>query len=174
MGNRDAHGDRDKTIMSVRDFQRQRVYNSEDLMDVGHGKRLETVPEMQTWVDKIVRSKWFRNRWPYLTYIQVKDGRGRRRATGYAKGSRQHYETFGITTEGILKMPRWSRSELFILHEITHVIIDHVHKRKVPAHGREFCNLYLSLVKRFMGKVAHHDLKICFKEVGVIHRRKAQ
>jgi putative metallohydrolase (TIGR04338 family) len=164
--------------MSTRDFQRQRVYNSEeyakDSLGGNFGKYMSTVNEMQAWVDEIVRSRWFRARWPFLTYIEVKDGRGRRRATGYARGLTYRNLMTGrhesISTEGVLKMPRWSRYELIMLHEMTHVIIDHVYKRKVPGHGVQFCNLYLSMVRRFMGKEWQRALKDAFKHYKVKHR----
>ena len=155
---------------NTRDFQRARVYRSENIMEESKdmlGKRLETVREMQLWVDKILKSKWFKVRWPYLTSIEVKDGRGRRIATGYARGI---YSTENPSTEGIIKMPKWSRCEMIIIHEVAHVITDHEYMGRVPAHGIQFCNLYLNMVRRFMGTGWHAQLKDAFKKEKVKFR----
>ncbi len=148
------------------------MYDSEDRLEAAYGrlgKRLDTVSEMQAWVDEIVRSRWFGNRWPYLTYVQVRDGRGRKNATGYALGSYWSGDRIP-QTEGVLKMPRWSRNKMTILHELAHVVTDCEYNGKASAHGAEYCSLYLKLVRRWMSKGWHSALKGAFKIEKVKYR----
>ena len=132
-----------------RDSQRKRVYNSETVI---HGKNFVSIPEIQEYVDKISHSSWWKKNHRYYTYnIEVKDGRGCRNA--YAVGFRT------------IKLPKWSRHESVILHELSHTIINsHFMYGAVAAHGCEFSKIYLLMVKRFMGKDEYKKLKMSFKD----------
>lgn len=106
-----------------RDFQRQRVYNA--CAAIRAGKRLETVAEMQAYVDHLLDSAWARRRWG-AQRITVKDGRGHRRATGGG---------------GIVQMPTWAREERTLLHEIAHNLAS-----PYDSHGPAFVRVMLELV----------------------------
>ena len=54
-----------------------------------------------------------------------------------------------------------------MLHELVHVLAS-------GGHGREFCSLYLSLVRRFISAEAARDLRQQFVFFGVKHRRAPQ
>jgi len=137
----------------MRDYQRQKVYDSECLAiqrfkECGvDNSRFETVLEMQGFVDVVVGSRWFIKHWG-KNRIKVMDGRGRRRACG---------------GYGYIKMPVWSRCMLYILHEVAHAIKDRWPIKESP-HGRDFCKRYLKLVKHYMGKAAHDVLKKAMRE----------
>lgn len=137
----------------LRDSQRSKVYRAECIALADRSERLETVPEMQQYVDKILRSRWFKGKWDYLA-IQVKDGRGRSRACG-------GYYGFGT---GYIKMPKWSRTRYVVLHEMAHVITGMEHRSEGTIHGRRFMRVYLALVGRWMGKAAAADLRSRCKE----------
>ena len=105
-----------------RDNQRQRLYDAEaDALSVLAQKRWVRVPEMQVYVDSLVATKWFRDRWPWLHKIKVKDGRGRRRACG---------------GNGSVSMPLWTRREYLLLHEIAHCVTSF---GALSWHGPAFC-----------------------------------
>jgi putative metallohydrolase (TIGR04338 family) len=139
----------------MRDYQRQKVYDSETLAmerfkERGiDNPRLETVQEMQGFVDVVVGSRWFIKHWG-THRIRVKDGRGRRRASG------------GF---GYIKMPKWSRCMLYVLHELSHSIKPRQWSGvREASHGREFCKRLLKLVRHHMGKAAHDTLKEAMRE----------
>lgn len=138
----------------ARDSQRQRVYDAEKfLQDVG--PRMETVAEIQAYVDHLLSSAWFRRRWPRVARkgIEVRDGRGRRRAVA---------ET--IWGVNLIRMPAWSRSKAVILHEVAHHCTDEAHGlRDVAAHGWQFAGTLLELVTHEMDDVYGMHLKDRYK-----------
>jgi putative metallohydrolase (TIGR04338 family) len=154
------------------------LYKAERLHSLwSNNSQFDSLKDVQDWVDKICKSRWFKNRYPRHAYqenksqflinkgqgIKVLDGRGRTRANG--------------STRGFIKLPVWTRSELHILHEIAHVVTSRytVNNRKLPAfHGRDFCANYLSLVRHFLGKEAGKELKACFKKSRVKYTRPAK
>ncbi len=161
-----------------RDSQQSKLYKAERLHSLwSNNSQFDSLGDVQDWVDKICKSRWFVNRFPRHSLsrkitmltgrgangIKVLDGRGRRRANG--------------STRGYIKLPVWTRSELHILHEIAHVVTSRytTNNRKLPAfHGRDFCANYLALVRRFLGKEAGKELKVCFKKTKVKYTRPAK
>lgn len=145
----------------MRDSQKSKVYRAEGLVKKPDAnERLETVEEIQAWINSITRKRWWRTyrlpsaekashrkySIPYKS-IEVRDGRARRNASG------------GF---GVIKMPRWSRTKLIILHEVAHAI-----QTERPSHGRQFARIYLDLVSRFIGVEAATQLKGAYVAVGV-------
>lgn len=117
-----------------RDFQRGKVFKSEwAIPGDDQGQYFPTVPQVQGYVDNIVFSPWWENRCQ-IQQVNVKDGRGRRTACA-----------FKYRYAGELRMPRWSRTELIICHELAHLLTP----EGVPEHGREFCKNFLSLLDRW-------------------------
>jgi len=161
-----------------RDSQRSKVYAAERKHSQWYDdNQYANLGEIQSWVDSICKSRWFINRFPrhaldkkaIMKYgrsadgIKVLDGRGRQRPCG--------------STRGFIKLPKWSRFELVILHEIAHVVTTRysTNNRKLPAyHGRDFCANYLTLVRRFLGKEAGKELRECFKRHKVKYTRPAK
>jgi putative metallohydrolase (TIGR04338 family) len=142
----------------MRDNQRQRVYNAErDTPMWSNSPRIDDIDALRKYVSKICKSAWYRKRaarnagkafrW---REIEVGDGRRRRNACGNR-------------WQGYIKMPVWSRNVLVILHEVAHVCQPDVS----AGHGREYCKIYLALVKKWMGRVEYELLKIAFKKHGV-------
>jgi putative metallohydrolase (TIGR04338 family) len=141
-----------------RDFQRQKCYDAENSIRNGmlvNNNRLETVEEMQAFVDKICSYKWFKDRWGNKS-ITVKPGQRRRRAGG-------HYGRSFIT------MPIWSRSTLIVLHELAHAITPY---DTGGGHGRYWAATYLELVEKVMGKPDFLVLRESFKAHGVKYTQK--
>lgn len=179
-----------------RDSQRQKVYDAERAhshfkkaveknpdgyylrraVEFEDGTPIPDVQEVQDYVDKVTRSRWFKARWPKYRYdkdrmvmstargarferrphgIVVLDGRRRRSAYGSSNGS--------------IAMPRWSRSELLILHEMAHVVTGS--SRKVRAHGKYYCSNFLALIRHELGAEAANEMKQLFKEHRVKYTR---
>jgi len=163
-----------------RDQQRSRVYDAENKINnktkSNVGGRLETVADVEQWVEKIRRSVWFRNRWPFIREIRIKDGRGTR--NGFAWASATTEPLFARTepgfdpltnrykTIGFLNLPVWSRSRLVILHELAHIVTNSEYmasrgykQTPVAGHGPEFCSVYLALVRRYLGEPFYLELR---------------
>jgi len=154
----------------TRDTQRQKVYDAENVLSPGgmvydfswrnrDGVKLDrkdamTLDECQAFVDAMIRTRWWRNRFRDIRAIWVRDGRGRRRAAGFRGIGRGH-----------IKLPRWSRTPHIILHEVAHVVTP-----ERPAHGREYARNLLDLVVRFLGPDAGRKLRAAYKVHGVRYR----
>lgn len=113
-----------------RDAQRQRVYKAErrffgsPLAPKELSRRIEAVPDVQKYVDDLVRNPKFRARFTQ-TGITVHDGRGRRAAGGWV---------------GNITLPSWARSVGVILHEVAHGLASN-------GHGGDFCRVFADLIE---------------------------
>ncbi len=159
----------------ARDNQRKRVYDSEKAIDDRPwdkskwcykstcGGRLETVGEIEDFLDKIVRSRWMhtiarKNGNFYVHAVIIRDGRGTRSGFAYR---------YSMSGTAVLNLPRWSRSKLVILHEFAHTLTPD----NRAAHGPEFCANFLDLVRRWIDKDTHAALKDSFRDHRVKFRR---
>ena len=170
----------------VRDQQRSKMYTAEHeakQVEYRLSERIETVPEIQDWVDKITSSMWwskykikilaaepvfcvcFENAVKHIgpeklspkcftRSITVTDGRGTRAAYGYPSQKR-------------ISLPKWARSKIVILHEVAHII-----SPEEPAHGRGFCRLLCDMVQRFIGKQEADTLRGSFKKYRVKYSKQ--
>lgn len=140
----------------MRDSQRQRVYDAERSIQAFDRTedRIGDIKYVERWVKKVTSSKWFVKHYG-VRHIHVGDGRRRRSANAYRTvlGSR-------------VSFPRWARFKLAILHEIAHCASPRDSK-----HNWVFSFHYLSLVKHFMGKEDHLELKKAFKTFRVRFRK---
>jgi len=150
-----------------RDNQRKRVYDSENALGkTTCGGRLESVSEIEDFVNKIVRSRWMntiarKNGNYYVHSVEIKDGRGTRNGFAYR---------YALSGHAVLNLPRWSRSKLVVLHEFAHTLTPD----RYAAHGPEFCANYLDLVKRWIDKDTHAALKDSFQQHRVSFRRPSK
>ena len=129
----------------LRDSQRSRIYASEK--GLRRGQRFLDMRECQRYVDLVVASPWWQERFGSRSRVQARDGRGRRHAGAY-----DHKRA--------ITLPRWSRSELIILHELAHIATP----LEFAAHGPEFARNYLELVRYFMGERAGARLENAYRE----------
>ena len=79
---------------------------------------------------------------------RVGDGRARVRAGGCATD---------------ILMPRASRKDWIILHELSHAICQRQFGMDAEAHGWQFCSIYLNLVKWMLGAEVAAKLKAAFR-----------
>lgn len=142
-----------------RDSQRSKVYRAEGASKV-KGKFLGTIPEIEAYLERVFSHEWFRRHFPHARRFTVKDGRGRRAAGGSGYGFR-----------AVITMPKWSRFETIILHELAHGLTELEWGRGTAWHGWEFCETFLKLVYHYMGREAGDKLKASFKEHRVRFRK---
>jgi putative metallohydrolase (TIGR04338 family) len=136
----------------VRDSQRSKLYAAESVV---RGQTFESVEAMQAYVDKLIGRAWFKRRWPGVRSIAVRDGRGRRRAGA---------SSFG----GYITMPKWSRYEEVVLHEVAHICTDSQYgTREVAAHGWQFAGTLVELVRYETGKDEADKMKASFRKAKV-------
>ena len=149
-----------KVYRMQRDTQRSKVYAAENKALKPFAVRIETVPEIERYVERVRKRATLARRYgPELARpIRVGDGRMRRRAGGDAAG---------------IYMPRWSRTQWIVLHELAHTISIRKHGRSnIAGHGREYCAVYIDLVRYMIGKEAADALKASFVEHGVKYKKK--
>ena len=126
---------------AVRDFQRSRVYRSEESCLPSIPQRgFDRVEHMQAYVDELLATRFCRGLLAGGP-ITVKDGRGSRRA-----------RTDGSTW---IAVPRAMRREWVLLHEVAHCLTP-------DKHGPQFCACYLELVRRRLGPEAADALALAF------------
>ena len=138
-----------------RDSQRMRVYRAQEA--VAKGMHYPTIAECQGFADSVTGSRWWRDRDPYRGQkIAVADGRARKNAVSY-----NHY--FRIA------LPRHTRYQRVILHELAHQLTDHRYGLDAAWHGPEFAGVFLAMVYRFIGPENGQALRRKFRELGVRH-----
>ena len=149
-----------------RDSQRQKVYDTErehslwkkvgystlsKQAKMGFCENAFSYNEVIEFVDFITSQKWFKNAYPNVLDIFVKDGRGRKNAAGWPAS----WDSFGY---GKIAIPRWARHRLVILHEIAHVVTHHKH----AWHGRQFCENFLFLIYFVIDQKAGNEMEKLF------------
>jgi putative metallohydrolase (TIGR04338 family) len=175
----------------LRDNQRQRVYDAEGAAFLGikrasqtkdnnhrvvawgnatpeYYSNLDPLPEdisnerVQKLIDKVFGSKYVKRKWEQKQHIfpLVKTARSdaTRGCADYAAGTI------------VLPMLKYHRRQSYIIHECAHFITNHYYGSDIAAHGWQFCDIYLDLVRHFMGKEAYEALKSEFQFEGVRYR----
>jgi putative metallohydrolase (TIGR04338 family) len=114
------------------------VYASEEAALAGAGKEFRDLGEVRAYVDELVASDWWADRWPHVEMILV--GRSRSgRFDGYAVGA-----------TGEIRLSRLR--EPVVLHEVAHVVTPGA------GHGPDFVNALLALVRERLGFHAYGAL----------------
>lgn len=116
------------------------VYAAEDAALDGLGRTFRGPVEMQRYVDGLVASDWWGDRWPRVDRIAVGPSRSGR-WSGYA-----------VATGACPEVRLSSRAEAVLLHEIAHVVTPGA------GHGPAFVDALLALVRRQMGFHAYGAL----------------
>jgi putative metallohydrolase (TIGR04338 family) len=143
------------------DKQTEPLYEAENSVFSFRDPRnyLGTVPAVERFLDHVVSSAWFLDRWPVMEGAEVKlrDGRGSQSAWA---------------SPSAISLPRWARRKLVVLHELAHVVTWQCYGKDRPAHGRTFARVYLRLVRRVLGQEAARELRWAFLRHGVRFRRR--
>jgi hypothetical protein len=134
----------------VRDAQRQRVYNAQAY--VPRGRKWQTIPEIQTYVDRLLASAVWRRLCHSVTRVIVKP------AQWNALSSRAYPDP--DRTGGTIRLHPEHYCQLLLFHELTHL----AQAPDTAWHGPEFCLIYLRLVYHWMGDRIADALDQRFKE----------
>ena len=129
-----------------RDNQKQKLYDAERAALNNHKKKFKNHLEAARFLAKVISNKWFIDNFMIREVIMLHDHRNHISARGGG--------IHGITRIGKIKIPDWACSDWVVLHELAHCCQEHP-----PAHGRNFCYIFLLLVEKFMSKQAASDLK---------------
>lgn len=161
----------------LRDFQRTRVYRSEwEMLD-----NREVWYDLSTcwhFITDVARKKQFvkhfpetftilgGNRWPSKGPVSPDEHRPNGRLIYLHYGDRRsglkvkpgYRRVYAEAWNSTMILPIWSRNDLTILHELAHVC-NFYEMKPVPAHGKEFVDVYLRLVTMTLGKETAADLQ---------------
>ena len=117
-----------------RDSQRARAYRAESVLP--EGRAIPTLIGLQRYVDGVTGSPLWRRLAPNRPRVEVRDGRGRRRAGSY----------IGLPA---IAIPHVHRRERHILHELAHQAAEAGGAPGEPAHGWRFAACLLLLIEAF-------------------------
>lgn len=135
--------------MFRQDKQRQLVYDAEWSLEIFHKFPVPEISDIDYEVNRLVQSRWWKNRWPDVEYVNVKSCWGKR---GWANRDKRW-----------IKMPPFVRRRMYMLHELAHIITP----TNLAPHGPLYCAHYLILVEKVMGPDAAKQLRAAFDAYGV-------
>jgi hypothetical protein len=160
-----------------RDYQRTRLYRAEwELLD---DYELISLVECWNFLDEIIKSSWFLSNFPETAAYLAGSAAGaglsdpqehrpndrliylyhgdRRRGLKLRPGYRRRYAESCYAT---ITLPLWSRNHLTLIHELAHICCwcDAKNGQYLSAHGKEFAEIYLTIVKHVLGSETFGDL----------------
>lgn len=149
--------------MRERDSQRRKLYTAENAAFKNFKSRdVSTHSKYVARLDAILNSKWLRERYPNTP----------RKVTVEVVPQRRGASAWSYTIEtGPKAMVEW-----ILVHELAHIVHKHSHPdgSKQPGHGREYAEVYVRLVRRFLGADAYKRLREEFRRHKVkVGRRRA-
>ena len=114
------------------------VYAGEDVALAGAGRKFRDLGEVRAYLDELIGTDWWADRWPHVEAIPVARTRSGR-FSGYA------VEGTGEIRVGTLREP-------LVLHEVAHVVTPGA------GHGPAFVEALLALVRERLGFHAYGAL----------------
>jgi hypothetical protein len=127
----------------MRDFQRQKIYDSDRQFRRKYKSELKfykNLSEIQIFLNEILANKWFKKF--NIKHIHVYCSKG-----NVAYGWLEDNYTIAM------KLPKWSKNQATILHEIAHGICDRIYfDRDIAPHGIEYADMYLNLIFHILGE----------------------
>ena len=126
------------------------VYAGEEAALVGAGRVFRDLREVRAYLDDLVASDWWADRWPHVEAIPVDRTRSGR-FSGYA-------------VEGSGEIRLGSLAEPVVLHEVAHVVTPGA------GHGPAFVDALLALVRERLGFPAYGALLTELRHRNVVGR----
>lgn len=126
------------------------VYASEEAALAGAGKHFRDLAEVRAYIDALIASDWWADRWPHIEAIPVARSRSER-LDGYA-----------VIGTGEIRVS--SLREPVVLHEVAHVVTPHA------GHGPDFVDALLALVRERLGFHAYGALLAELRDRHVVGR----
>ena len=128
------------------------VYAAEAATISRCGRKWSNVRGAQSYVDELVTSPWFFDRWPFLVRVTIeRRGSGARWSTFHALDTGGPGER---PTEGVLLLAGPGYRQATVLHELAHLLAP-----PGVGHGPEFTEVLLELVRQEMGFFAYTELR---------------
>lgn len=143
-------------VTRPRDSQRSRLYAAEWETFGRPVPEFETIQDLEKYFWSVLEN--WRVQRKYQTARDVIDGK-QKVVVDNGAGCRRAI-TFFEPTKIRVAFPRAMRSKWVVVHEAAHVLAP----RDAAYHGREFCRVYLHLVKLFFGQDAQNKLKAAMKK----------
>jgi putative metallohydrolase (TIGR04338 family) len=116
----------------------------------GRGRRWHRRAEVQAYVDTLIASAWFTERWPDLLRCTIE-----RRGSGSVWSTCDRLDASGpggAATEGVILLADGCLTQPVVLHELAHLLLPpHV------GHGPVFAETLMTLVRHEMGFFAFAD-----------------
>jgi len=143
-------------VTRARDNQRSRLYAAEWEVFGWPDMEFKSMDTLTVYLWKVLSNRHVQNKYEVARklvdgVIPLKISNGSWTRTAWAR----HEEGFMWVS-----FPRKSRTRHVVLHEISHLLSPD----DCPAHGREFCQTYLHLVKLFFGKDTQNKFKVAMKK----------
>ncbi|MCA1841814.1 MAG: hypothetical protein LC792_01230 [Actinobacteria bacterium] len=126
------------------------VYAGEDAALAHAGRVFRDLGEVRAYVDDLLASDWWADRWPHIDAIPV----GRTRSTRFG----------GYAVDGSPEIRLGKLTEPLLLHEIAHVVTPGA------GHGPAFVAALLALVRERLGFHTYGALLAEFRGRGVVGR----
>jgi putative metallohydrolase (TIGR04338 family) len=137
--------------------QQSELYGAEE--QVPKGRSFATVSQIQEFVDGLREHDWWQRNVPQVLRVEA-----------YRQDGRRRFSVGGWSEEdgaGVIEMLEVHWNELFVLHEVSHVVTAARYGKN--AHGPWFARTYLELVSVAMGPDSYAALKESFVEHGIDH-----
>lgn len=144
----------------LRDSQRQRAYNAERAAFSGMLYARETPDAFQTFQDVLRYVRRIERSATWEKMLALTDRR--RVGTLDVRQGKSNWRATGSRWE--LVLPQWAWTVPIVLHEMAHAAVPGAR------HNWPWAQVYLRLVRRFIGVEAHARLKSAFDEHGVKYR----
>lgn len=139
-----------------RDSQKSRLYASEWEVFGWPKMEFKNMGEVEVFIWKVLSNHHVQKRYEAARKLvdgdiplKISNGAGARRAW-----ARQSDDLYWVS------FPRAMRNKWVVVHEMAHLLT----ARDVPAHGREFCQTYLHLIKLFFGQETQNKMKAAMKK----------
>lgn len=130
------------------DWAAERVYAAERIVRQGYLYERKNLHSIRRWVDSIVQSPWFVERYKHIKNITVNSTKER------------PYCQVSLCK---IYLPQWTKNEpLIVIHELAHLCsVEH-------EHNEFFARTHLALTRRFLSIKEHNLLKQAFIQFGVL------
>jgi hypothetical protein len=126
------------------------LYVAEAASIDGLGRRWRRLADAQSYVDGLIGSAWFFDRWPGFVRCTVE-----RRGSGSVWSTCQHLDASGVggnATEGVILLADGGLTQPVVLHELAHLLLP-----PGSGHHAAFAETHLTLVRHEMGFFAFAD-----------------
>lgn len=136
------------------------LYDAEET--TGHGRTFASLAEIQTYVDELRDTEWWSRLYWMIAKVEVGTSRKWHESVGWFDRDKN---------AGRMEMGHRHRTELDVLHELSHVLAKARHGS--DSHDPTFARTYLETVYLVRGSDAYLELQAAFDRAGIDYGREA-